>query len=334
MPPSSQFPLSFKYPTEVARDLWVARGDIWDGIAVGFQRDYLRKAAREPTSMPDAKRYLNSTGIYILRGKDPLTYSTRIYVGKGTRVGDRLQNHARPGNDWWTEAVAIISKHGEWDSSQASFIEAQLYDLAVKARHCVLMNDNRPGGDDLTDHKWGVAEEIFKGIERCLPALGYPEFIVSGEAKPSRKRGASASRSASTRSSSSSASVAPPVSPKSRKATASARTTAWDCPPEAEFRMTYKSLSACARRDEEGRLIVLRNSEAMLRASDDCSTATLRRRRDLIDRGQLKQVGERLVFQEDVRFEKPSPAAEVVRGRATNGNTAWRTRDGKRLGDL
>ena len=334
MPPSSQFLLSFKYPTEVARDLWVATIEIWGGVAVGFQRDYLREAGKEPTSKSDAKRYLNSTGIYILRGKAPFTGSTRIYVGKGSRVGDRLQNHARPENDWWTEAVAIVAKDDEWDSSQAGFLEAQLYDLAVKAKRCVLMNDNRPGGDDLTDHKVGVAEELFKSIERCLPALGYPEFIVSGEAKPSRKRGASASRSANTPSSSSSASAATTSSPKSRKATASAGTTVWDCPPEAEFRMTYKSLSACARRDEKGGLIVLRNSEAMLQASDDCSAATLRRRRDLLDREQLKQIGERLVFQEDVRFEKPSPAAEVVRGRPTNGKTAWRTRDRRQLGDL
>ena len=336
MPPSGPFLLSFKYPTEVARDLWVATIEIWGGVAVGFQRGYLREAGKEPTSKPDAKRYLNSTGIYILRGKDPITDSTRIYIGKGSRVGVRLQNHALPENDWWTEAVAIVAKDDEWDSSQAGFLEAQLYDLAVKAKRCVLMNDNRPGGDDLTDHKRGVAEELFKSIERCLPALGYPEFIVLSEAKPSHKRGVSASRNASTPSSSSPASVATTSPPKPRKVVTkpSSQISAWEGPPEAEFRFAGKHYHAYGRGRPSGKFEVLPGSRAALSVSKKCPQSARKQRDRLKRSGVIEQRGDHLFFQGPAEFDSATGAAQAVAGFSINGKSAWRTRDEKRLGDL
>lgn len=334
MPPSSQLLLSFKYPTEVARDLWVATSEIWGVVAVGFQRGYLREAGREPTSRPDAKRYLNSTGIYILRGEASITGSTRIYVGKGSRVGARLQNHAHPENDWWTEAVAIVSRYDEWDSSQAGFLEARLYDLAVKARSCVLMNDNRPGGDDLTDHKGGVAEQLFKNVERCLPALSYPEFILPSEAKPSRKRGASLSRNATAPSSSLSASAATASSPKSRKATASAGTTTWEGPPEAEFRFAGKHYHAYGRRRPSGEFEVLPGSRAALSVSEKCPQSARDQRNRHMRSGAIEERDDHLFFRGAAEFGSASAAAQAVAGFSISGKIAWRTRDGRQLGDL
>ena len=325
------FTLNIQYPTGSPADEWVA-SDATTSTSVRFIR-FSRERWKEAmdVKMPAGQPIGQMRGAYVIRGRDPLVLTVRLYIGHGD-LQQRIGSHDKD-KEFWSDGVAIVEKSDEWDVAHTGHLETRLIEAAEEAQKCVLTN-KQSGGTLLKGTARGDMDRVVKEVVVRLAALGYHEFIASGEAKSSRKRGASASRNANTPSSSSSASAATTSSPKSRKATASAGTTAWDCPPDAEFRMTYKSLSACARRDGKGGLIVLRNSEAMLQTSSDCSKATLKRRHDLIDSGQLKQTGERLVFQEDVRFEKPSPAAEVVRGRATNGKTAWRTRDGRQLGDL
>lgn len=335
MPSSSQFSLSFKYPTGVARDLWVATSDSWVGVAVGFQRDHLREALSEPTSMPGAKRYLYSTGIYILRGKDPITSSTLVYVGKGSRVGDRLQTHARPDNDWWTEAVAIVSENDKWDSSQAGFFEAQLYDLAIEARRCALKNGNQPQGDELTDHKKAVAENLFEGIIQRLPALGYPEFIVSGVTKTSRKRRVATSRNASAQPSTSLASAATASSPKTRATAASAESAMWDGPPEAEFRLKRKGLVAYARRGPGKKgLTVLRGSQAVAKAKQSCTLPARKKREEIWGQKATDNDGAPLLFHGDQEFRSASMATLVVVGAAAHASKEWKDKSDTPLRNL
>jgi hypothetical protein len=41
-----------------------------------------------------------------------------------------------------------------------------------------------------------------------------------------------------------------------------------------------------------------------------------------------------LVFQEDYIFNSPSAAAVTIKGRASNGWTAWKNKEGKTLDEL
>lgn len=57
-------------------------------------------------------------------------------------------------------------------------------------------------------------------------------------------------------------------------------------------------------------------------------------RADLVRLGVLKDVGEFYNLVQPYTFSSPSTAAGVLLGRATNGRTDWKTKDGKTLKTL
>ncbi len=58
------------------------------------------------------------------------------------------------------------------------------------------------------------------------------------------------------------------------------------------------------------------------------------KREQLIEKGHLKQEGNRLIFTKDIEFGSPSTAGSVVRGGNTNGLTNWKNGDGKQLKEI
>ena len=57
-------------------------------------------------------------------------------------------------------------------------------------------------------------------------------------------------------------------------------------------------------------------------------------RAELIKSGVLREEGEKVVFEKNHLFKKPSPAAVMLLGRAANGWVEWKTKDGKTLDEL
>ena len=332
MPSKNPFQLSFEYPTGVARDLWVARSDSWVAVAVGFQRDHRQAAAKQPVGVP--AKFLDSTGVYILRGWDKSTNSTLIYVGQGDEVKVRLDEHRR-NQDWWSEAVAIVSKSNDWDSSQVRFIEAQLFRYATEAKRCVLMNGNTPQGDrKLKGAKEAVAKELLEGIEQRLPALGYPEFPYPESSKSRVKQVAATPPEEDEAKAYPQASPATPQPQVGAAAKSSGQAPAWEGPSEAEFRFSGKDYHAYGRRRPSGKFEVLPGSRASLTVSEKCPESARRERDRHMQSGALEQRDDHLFFREAAEFGSASAAAQAVAGFSINGKIAWRARDRKPLGDL
>lgn len=59
-----------------------------------------------------------------------------------------------------------------------------------------------------------------------------------------------------------------------------------------------------------------------------------KRRQAFIDDGRLKLEGTAYVFQEDILFESPSSASDVVVGASSNGWMMWKAKNGKTLEEL
>jgi len=93
-----------------------------------------------------------------------------------------------------------------------------------------------------------------------------------------------------------------------------------------------KGLVAYGNRTENG-FVVYKDSEAVLEDRKS-STRTRARREKLLDKDILKPDGARLVFTNDHEFTSPSLAAAVVRGGASNGLKAWKTKQGKTLKEI
>ena len=81
---------------------------------------------------------------------------------------------------------------------------------------------------------------------------------------------------------------------------------------------------------EDG-FLVFKDSKANLDESKTAGTWVTGMRKNLIEKGILKQEESVLVFTEDYSFNSPSAAAVVILGRRANGWTEWRDKNGKTL---
>lgn len=99
------------------------------------------------------------------------------------------------------------------------------------------------------------------------------------------------------------------------------------------FAFSEKGVVARARY-ENHTLVIEAGSEATKYEShsfenDKSCASAWRRRRELIDQGVLKDVGDKLVFTQDVPCESPTEAAQLVCGNSRSGPDAWRDIDGR-----
>ena len=317
MPSSDPFFLEFEYPTGQPEDLWVARDPSWIGIAVGFRRTHVETARMQGPEAGGGRKFLDRAGVYLLRGKDPLTGSVLLRVGEGGAVSTRIQSHDRD-LPWWAEAVAVISGGDGWDSGQIKHFEAELYRRAVDAKRCVLMNGNQPQGGNLSGAKKTSANSLVDEIERRLRAAGYPEFHVDAK-KPARV----------------------PRTKKRKNPPAQATTLAVSTPPQnrswpagAEVRIDRKGIVAYARRGRGKQLMVLEGSQAVSMRTRGCPDYIVAERREIWGRAAEEERTAPLRFERNRLFKSPSAAAGVVLGHAANGNVEWRSPDGTPLSDL
>jgi hypothetical protein len=101
------------------------------------------------------------------------------------------------------------------------------------------------------------------------------------------------------------------------------------------FTLSRKGCVAKGRMSAGG-FVVLAGSEAVvtLPASAVKSPYIGKLRAQLLAAGKLVTSGDRLSFASDVEVGSPSTAAAIVAGNSMNGRAAWRTKDGKSLGEV
>ena len=80
----------------------------------------------------EAKR----AGCYILMGEDERTGETRLYIGEGEVVKERLRQHASGASqkEFWNEAIVFTSKDDYITKTQIQYLEAKLYELEMKKK--------------------------------------------------------------------------------------------------------------------------------------------------------------------------------------------------------
>jgi hypothetical protein len=84
---------------------------------------------------------------------------------------------------------------------------------------------------------------------------------------------------------------------------------------------------------DEG-MLVLANSKAKIAVTDSCHTYLINMRKQLLVDGVLEEKNGVYMFTQDHIFNSPSTAGGVILGRATNGWTKWKDKDGKTLDEL
>ncbi len=89
----------------------------------------------------------------------------------------------------------------------------------------------------------------------------------------------------------------------------------------------------------EGQLVddgflVYKGGKCALNETQAAATWIIKLRSKLKEQNIIKEENGLLVFQEDYIFNSPSAAGVTVKGRATNGWTSWKNKDGKTLDEL
>lgn len=259
----------------------------WTGHVLRGSRARLVDVLKRPES--------SRTGIYVLTGEDPIHPDrTRVYIGEGDNVIDRIKSHAKdPSKEFWTQVCIITSKDANITKAHGRYLESRMVELAKSAGRATLANGNEPNPKLLPESDVADMEFFLSQLQIILPVVGF-DFL--------REQPSTTGSSTSLI----------PIEAEKRN------------PPLLSLRSMKYDISANAM-EIDGEFVVLAGSAASSRS--DSSTNQYRSiRQALIETKRLilADGSERLIFTTDVALRSPSEASSVILNRNSNGRTEWR----------
>jgi hypothetical protein len=133
----------------------------WSGKAIAAPRsDFERYLAREELARP---------GVYILTGVDSQTGKLAAYIGEAESVADRLKQHQK--KDFWSAAIAFVSKDENLTRSHIRYLEGRLIKTALEIGRYVVTNSNLSGAK-LPESDLNDLEVFLERVSQLLPVLG------------------------------------------------------------------------------------------------------------------------------------------------------------------
>ncbi len=157
------------------------------------------KIPRNQLSASQDRAELRKAGIYLLLGRDDADPdSERVYVGEAEDVFRRLLQHRD--KDFWTEAVAVVSKDENLNKAHAKFLEFRTHEAIELAGRASLENGNTPTCPVISELEQAVMSDFFENLQLLVSTLGFKGFepLVKSEQRAERAfqlkgpRGASA----------------------------------------------------------------------------------------------------------------------------------------------
>lgn len=242
------------------------------------------------TARPEVDR----TGIYILSGPDPETAgATRIYIGSGNSVAERVRQSALK-RDFWETAVTVTTSDDDLSKGHAEYLEARLIELSAQAGRVVLDNGTQPetGRRRLPEADRANMEQFLANLKIILPVVGFDML------KPQPKA------------------VSQTLQPVAERTQG-----------EVQFEIRHKSGVQANAVEEDGEFVVLEGSEA-LTGTGYVQQSYGRMKDKLVSDGVLVSDGTgKLRFMRPWSFSSPSAAAAVVLDRNSNGRTEWKVKN-------
>ena len=133
--------------------------------AILIPRSVLDEASKRPE--------LDNVGVYLLFGSSdskPL-----VYIGEAENCLSRLKQHNKS-KDFWTYAVAFVSKTHFFTKTHIKFLEWLSCKQAIKANRYTLENGNTPNKPHLSESVEADLYDNFETIQILASTLGYPVF--------------------------------------------------------------------------------------------------------------------------------------------------------------
>jgi hypothetical protein len=142
----------------------------WTGRGIDFARaDWLRARTRDDFARP---------GVYVLTGvgDDGLA---RVYIGEADVLLTRINQHfSGPGaKEFWTRAIAFMSKDENLNKAHVRYLEARLVALAQAAKRAKIENVAVPSAPSLSEYDRAEAEAFLDEMLVVYPLLGVDAFV-------------------------------------------------------------------------------------------------------------------------------------------------------------
>lgn len=128
---------------------------------------------------------LGNVGVYFLIGSDEEA-KPLLYIGEAEDCKKRLNDHNRT-KDFWTHAIAIISKTQYFTKTHVKFLESYSYEQANKSTRFNLENSTIPTKPYVPEAVEADLLDNFDTIKVLVATLGYPLFDEITKPKKTRE---------------------------------------------------------------------------------------------------------------------------------------------------
>lgn len=141
----------------------------WSGRGFDFARlDWPTVRSRDDFSKP---------GVYVLSGLSD-DGQPRVYIGEADELRARMNQHFSGVGmkDFWTRAIAFVSKDENLNKAHVRFLESRLVSLGIIAKRALLDNAAVPGLPALSEYDRSEAEAFLAEMLVIYPLLGIDAF--------------------------------------------------------------------------------------------------------------------------------------------------------------
>ena len=129
---------------------------------------------------------LNSTGVYLLFGKDD-EGRDQVYIGEAESILKRL-NQQLTSKDFWNETIVFISKDENLNKAHIKYLENRLHEIAKFANRYKVDNSIIPTQSAISESDRAEMEEYIEYIKMLENTLGHKVFDEKREFKPKQKQ--------------------------------------------------------------------------------------------------------------------------------------------------
>ncbi|MEX0722246.1 MAG: GIY-YIG nuclease family protein [Gracilimonas sp.] len=131
------------------------------------------------------RKELNSTGVYLLFGKDD-EGKDLVYIGEAESIFKRLNQHLNQ-KDFWNETVIFISKDENLNKAHIKYLENRLFEIARNTNRYKVENSVTPTQSSISEPDKAEMEEFVENIKMMVNTLGHKVFEEKREFKPKLK---------------------------------------------------------------------------------------------------------------------------------------------------
>lgn len=264
----------------------------WSGKAFLGERSHI--------NLCNKREELNKTGIYLLLSNDQNEDGVfQLYIGETDTFSSRIVSHAK-NKKWWDKFIVFTAGDDNLTKAHVRFLERELYKMAqVSGSPVEIMNSSDPGGANLSEAEISFASTFLDNLLFTLKTLGY-DYFSSSESKSITK------------------SEEKKLESTGRFYTLQLRDFWKDGKPVKSFMYI-----------DDGKFIVEKNSYIRLNPTESFEKrgGYYKQWQDLVNsnlvqKSDIEGLG---IITEDIEFSSASAAGSVVRGKATNGATRWRS---------